>query len=62
MSDTEILNPVRCPLCGSIDVTERKAMYATSRKVVEPGKPAEEVELKVYVCGQCGRMCNEGGG
>lgn len=49
----------RCPLCVSIDVTERKAMYARTMKIVKPGTPAEEVELKVYVCGQRGRMFNE---
>ncbi len=57
MSDTELLP--RCPLCSSINVFEQKAMYASAMKAVEPGEPPEEVKLKLYVCGQCGRMFNE---
>lgn len=57
MNDTEIL--IRCPLCGSIDVVEQKGMVATTWKVKEPGGQAEEVELKIYVCRQCGRTFNE---
>jgi hypothetical protein len=57
MSDTEILIP--CPLCGSIDTKEQKGMVATTWKVVEPGCQSEEVELKIFVCRQCGRTFNE---
>ncbi len=57
MTDTEILP--RCPLCSSINVLEQTAMYASAMKAVEPGEPPKEVKLKLYICGQCGRMFNE---
>ena len=57
MSDTEIL--ISCPLCSSIDLIEQKGMITTTWKVTKPGAPPEEIKLKLYVCGQCGRMFNE---
>jgi DNA-directed RNA polymerase subunit RPC12/RpoP len=57
MTDTDIL--IRCPLCGSIDVVEQKGMVTTTWKVMEPGKQAEVVEIKIYLCRQCGRTFNE---
>ena len=57
MTDTDILT--RCPLCSSIDIKQHEGMIATTWKVTEPGAPTEEVELKVFVCRQCGRTFNE---
>jgi len=34
-------------------------MYATTIKCDKPGDTPQEVKLKMYVCGQCGRMFNE---
>jgi len=57
MSDTEPL--MTCPLCGAIDILEQRGMYATTIKCDKPGDTPQEVKLKMYVCGQCGRMFNE---
>ena len=57
MSDTE--SQIHCPLCGAIDILEQRGMYAKTIKCDKPGDSPEEVKLKVYVCGQCGRMFNE---
>ena len=57
MTDTEIL--IKCPLCRSLVVNERKGMVATTWKIVEPGGQSEEVELKIFQCRQCDRMFNE---
>jgi len=57
MSDTEI--HMTCPFCGSVDILEQQGMYATAIKCDKPGDVPQEVKLKIYVCGQCGRMFNE---
>ena len=57
MSDTECL--MTYPLCGAIDILEQRGMYATAIKADKPGDTPQEVKLKMYVCGQCGRMINE---
>ena len=57
MSDTKPL--MTCPLCGAIDILEQRGMYATTIKCDKPGETPREVKLKMYVCGQCGRMFNE---
>ena len=46
-------------LCRSIDVKQHNGMIATTWEVIKPGGPAEEVELKVFLCRQCGRTFNE---
>jgi DNA-directed RNA polymerase subunit RPC12/RpoP len=57
MSDMKPL--IYCPLCGAIDILEQRGMYAKTIKCDNPGDTPQEVKLKVYVCGQCGRMFNE---
>jgi transposase-like protein len=57
MTDTELLP--RCPLCDSLDIIEKNGMVARTIRCDKPGDPPEEVELKIYVCQQCGRMFNE---
>ena len=57
MSDTELL--ISCGSCGSVDVQEHKGMVATTFQVDKPGDLPREIRLKVYACGQCGRMFNE---
>ncbi len=57
MTDTEIL--IRCGFCGSVDIQEQEGMITRIWKVTEPGHSPEEVELKIFVCRQCGRTFNE---
>jgi hypothetical protein len=57
MSDTETI--MTCPLCGAIDILEQRGMYAKTIKCDKPGDTPQEIKLKMYVCGQCGRMFNE---
>ena len=57
MVDTELI--IHCPLCGSLSIVEQRGMYATTMKVEKPGDPPEEVELKIFLCCQCGRTFNE---
>ena len=57
MTDTELL--ISCGFCGSVDVQEHKGMVATTFQVDKPGDLPREIRLKVYACGQCGRMFNE---
>ena len=57
MTDTETI--ITCPLCGAIDNHEQRGMYAATIKCDKPGETPREVKLKMYVCGQCGRMFNE---
>jgi hypothetical protein len=54
MNDTE--THMTCPLRGSIDILEQRGMYTTTLKCDKPGDVPEEVKLKIYVCGKCGRM------
>ena len=58
----EMSSIMTCPLCGAIDILEQRGMYATTIKCDKPSDSPREVKLKVYVCGQCGRMFNEGEG
>jgi hypothetical protein len=57
MSDTEAL--MTCPLCGAIDIIVQRGIYAKTIKCDNPGDSPREEKLKMYVCGQCGRMFNE---
>jgi DNA-directed RNA polymerase subunit RPC12/RpoP len=57
MTDTEAL--MTCPLCGAVDILEQRGMYAKTIKCEKPGDTPREVKLRMYVCGQCGRMFNE---
>jgi hypothetical protein len=57
MTDTE--THMTCPLCGATDILEQRGMYTTTVKCDKPGDVPQEVKLKIYVCGPCGRMFNE---
>ena len=57
MTDTAI--HIRCPLCNSLEIMEQRGMFATTIQVDKPGDLPREIRLKVFVCGQCGRMFNE---
>jgi len=57
MTDTAIL--AQCPFCGSIDIKEQREVFTTTIRVDKPGAAPEKGEIKIYVCGQCGRTFNE---
>ena len=60
MSSPEIF--IMCPFCRSLDVYEKKEMYAETMKLLVPGNNPRAVELKIFACRECGRMFSAGEG